>query len=109
MLDIVQILRRNRFLVFAENARRELLQSPPLCLPGFADRPAEGLLIRCHYHSFGYADRRKSVPRVEFASRHPWLLKLAERRLDSKGLLSSYLDAGTVHLQAGDSRARLGL
>src|ERR1700730_5237310 len=61
MLDIVQILRRNRSLVFAENARREVLQSPSLCLPGFADRPAEGLLIRCHCHSLGYADRRNSV------------------------------------------------
>src|ERR1700730_12440895 len=61
MLDIVQILRRNRSLVFAENARREVLQSPALCLPGFADRPAEGLLIRCHCHSLGYADRRNSV------------------------------------------------
>src|SRR5580704_10435667 len=59
MLDIVQILRRNRFLVFAENARREVLQSPPLCLPGFADRPAEGLLVRCHCHSLG--DTRISV------------------------------------------------
>src|ERR1700719_4352071 len=59
MLDIVQILRRNRFLVFTENARREVLQSPPLCLPGFADRPAEGLRIRCHCHSLG--DTRISV------------------------------------------------
>src|SRR5580704_3436297 len=59
MLDIVQILRRNRFLVFAENARREVLQSPPLCLPGFADRPAEALLVRCHCHSLG--DTRISV------------------------------------------------
>src|SRR4029077_3456278 len=59
MLAIVQILRRNRFFVFAENARREVLQSPPLCLPGFADRPAEGLHIRCHCHSLG--DTRISV------------------------------------------------
>src|ERR1700682_5437982 len=59
MLDIVQILRRNRFLVFAENARREVLQSPPLYLPGFANRPAEGLRIRCHCHSLG--DTRISV------------------------------------------------
>src|ERR1700730_5426307 len=98
MLDIVQILRRNRFLVFAANERSEVLQSPPLCLPGFADRPAEGLLIRCHCHSLGYADRRNSVPRAEFASRNPWLLKLADRRLDPKGLLNPYLYAGTVHL-----------
>src|SRR5580700_4218589 len=97
MLDIVQILRRNRSLVFAENARREVLQSPSLCLSGFADRPAEGLLIRCHCHSLGYADRRNSVPRAQFASRHPWFLKLADRRLDPKGLLSPYLYAGTVH------------
>src|ERR1700730_983383 len=61
MLDIVQILRRNRFLVFAENARREILQSPPLCLPGFADRPAEGLRIRCHCHYLGNSYTRISV------------------------------------------------
>src|SRR3984893_15931142 len=61
MLDIVQILKRNRFPVFAENARREVLQSPPFCLPGFADRPAEGLRIRCHCHSLGNANRRISV------------------------------------------------
>src|ERR1019366_23442 len=86
MFDIAQILRRNRFLVFAQDARREVLQSPPLCLPGFADRPAEGLLIRCHCHSLCYADTRNSVPRAKIASRNPWFLKLANRRLDPKGL-----------------------
>src|ERR1700730_6160328 len=59
-------------------------------------RPAEGLLIRCHCSSLGNADTRNSVPRAEFASRNPWFLKLAERRLDPRGLLSPYLYAGTV-------------
>src|ERR1700731_2513333 len=95
MLDIVQILRRNRFLVFAENARREVLQSPPHCLPGFADRPAEGLHIRCHCHSLGNADTRNRVSRAEFALRNPWFWKLADRRLDPKGLRSPYMYAGT--------------
>src|SRR5580693_3315935 len=109
MLDIIQILKRNRFLIFAENARREVLQSPPLCLPGFADRPAEGLRIRCHCHSLGNADTRISVTtggiRVkEFALRNPRFLRLADRRLDPKGLLSPYLYAGT-----GVARRALGV
>src|ERR1700730_8571516 len=99
MLDIVEIFMRNRFLVFAENARSEVLQSPPLCLPGFANRPAEGLLIRCHCHSLGYADRRNSVPRAhrpgDSRARGPWPnAKLAKKRRRAQLLL---LQSGGIY------------
>jgi hypothetical protein len=98
MLDITQILRRNRFLVFAENARREVLQSPPLCLPGFTDRPAKGLLIRCHCHSLDNAYTRISVAAGEIRVKKSLVVEACDRRIDPKGLLSPYLDAGRVYL-----------
>src|SRR5437016_6107514 len=95
MLDIVQILRRNRFFVFAENARREVLQSPSLCLPGFADRPAEGVRIRCHCHSL---NTRNSVTAGGIRVKKSLVVEVCDRRLDPKGLLNPDLYAGTVHL-----------
>src|SRR6202011_3417330 len=105
MLDIVQILRRNRFLVFAENARREILQSPPLCLPGFADRPPKVFAFAAIATTLVTLIRGSALPRVEFASRNrvKKFLRLADRRLDPKGLLSPYLYAGT-----GATRLPLG-
>src|ERR1700730_3153666 len=85
MLDIVQILRRDRFRVFAEDVRREVLQSPPLCLPGFADRPAEGLLIRCHCHSLGNAYTRNSVPRAQVALRTSLVFEACRPALGPEG------------------------
>src|ERR1700736_3940082 len=94
MLDIVQILRRNRFLVFAENARRKVLQSPPLCLPGFADRPAEGLRIRCHCHSLG--DTRISVTAGGIRVKKSLVFEACRTALGPEGPAESpYLYAGT--------------
>ena len=90
MLDIVQIL-RYRFLFFAENARREVLQSPPLCLPASLIAPPK-VFTSLPCHSLGNADRRISVPRAE-SRQNPWFLTLADRRLDPKGLLSPYMYA----------------
>ena len=53
-------------------------------------------------HHVGLSDSAKPSDgfgeNTELASRNPWFLKLADRRLDPKGLLNPYLYGGTVHL-----------
>src|ERR1700730_12605214 len=100
MLDIVQILRRNRFLVFARRTcdarsfkahpfafRASLIAPPKVFSFAAIATPLVTLIRGTAYHGWN--------SRQEIALRNPRYLRLADRRLDPKGLLSPYWYAGT--------------
>src|ERR1700730_5575550 len=96
MLDIVQILRRNRFLVFARRTRdARSFKAHPFAFRASLIAPPKVFTFAAIATTLVTLIRGSALPRAEFVSRNPWFLTFADRRLGPKGLRSHYMYAGT--------------